>query len=87
MDHQQILRIRILSRFSEVEATCDDRFAVDNHYLVVGNAVFRIDQRFDASMAQEIGFGVALPADALVENGFNNHPTLLGRYQCFRDGF
>ncbi len=54
-DHQQILRITVLGRLGEVERASDDRNAVYDHDLVVGDSVFGIDQGLDTGIAEEVG--------------------------------
>ncbi len=53
LDHQQILGVLLLSRLGEVEGARDDRGAVDDDHLVMGDRVLVIDERLDAGVDQE----------------------------------
>jgi hypothetical protein len=65
---QHVLRMLLLSRLGEVEASRDDGFAVDDDDFVKGNGVFRVDHGRHALIGQKIGRGILLGALALVED-------------------
>ena len=54
LDDQQVLRVFRLGLMGEVEAAGDERGAVDEHDLVVGDGVVGVDERGQALFEEEL---------------------------------
>src|SRR5262249_10859312 len=76
-DDEQIFGVGLLGAFREIEAAGDDRLVIDEHHLVVGNGVGRVDQRGNARVGNEIGPGVLLGLLTLVENDIDGNAAVV----------
>jgi len=85
---QQVFGIPLFGRLGEVEGAGDQGAAVDDHDLVVGNGMGRVDKGGDAGMGDEVCRGVFLPALAPVQDRFDPDPPLAGIHEglCDRPG-
>lgn len=76
-NHQQILGIRLFRSRREVEGAGDDHLAVEDHDLVVGDGVFRVDSRGHAAIVQEVGHGILPGFLAVVEDDVDLDSSLV----------
>lgn len=77
-DDQEVFSILLLSRPGEVKRPGDNRLSVDNHNLIVGDGMGRINIGRDANVSQEGGGGVFLGPLAFIHNGLNLYPPFMG---------
>jgi hypothetical protein len=82
---EEVLGILLLGRLRKVKAPRDDDLVIDDHDLVMGDGVVRIEHGLDALVRQEVGRGALLRALTLIEDDLHLDATFVGVKQRFGD--
>jgi hypothetical protein len=77
-DAAHILGVLVLRRLREVEAAGEDRLAIDDDHLVMGNRVVGVDHGRHPLVGQEVRRGIFLRALTLIEDDLHLDATLMG---------
>lgn len=85
-DDQQIFGVFLLGSFRKVVASGNKNFLINDHNLVMGDGMGRVNIGGNAGIGQKRGRGIFLFALALVQNGFHLDAPLVGCYQGLGDG-
>ena len=86
LDDDEVLGVVRFGARREIEAAGDDRSAVDQHDLVVGDGVMGVDDRRQFLLEEEGQFGVRHFFVAVIEDDVNVHCSRLGVRQGLSDG-
>src|SRR5215467_11201772 len=85
-DDEEILGILPLRGRGEVEGSRDDRLAVDDHDLVVGDGVPAVDQGGDARMGEEVRRGILGARLLAIQDHLHVDAATVGRGEGAGDG-
>ena len=80
---QKVFSVSFLGRPGEVEGPGNNRLPVDDHNLIMGNSMGRIDIGWNPDVGQKIGRSILFPLLALVHNNLDIYSPFVGREHSF----
>lgn len=85
IQNQEIFSIPLFCRIREIKATGNDRFLIDNQYLVVSYGVFSVNISRNAHVKSEVGGAVAFGLVAFIQDNDRPDAPFVRLNQCLGD--